>query len=152
MSKVIIFAHKTHPDAVIPQVAYNNTSAAFDITAVEDVVIPAGGSRVVPNGLRLTIDQQEKYFMQVQLRSSLGFKYDMVPHAGVIDSGYTGDLGIKVYNIGNEDYIVSKGDRYAQILVLPRPDFEIKELNQDEFEELKTQQLRGDKGFGSSNK
>jgi len=63
MNNVTIFAYKAHPDAIIPQVAYDNTSAAFDITAIEDIVIPAGGSAIVPNGLRLTIDQHDKYFM-----------------------------------------------------------------------------------------
>jgi len=76
----------------------------------------------------------------------------MIPHAGVIDAGYTGDLGIKVYNLGEIDYVVNKGDRYAQILVLPRPSFKIEELDEHGFEHLAVKQLRGDKGFGSSNK
>jgi len=53
---------------------------------------------------------------------------------------------------GEIDYVVNKGDRYAQILVLPRPSFKIEELDEHGFEHLAVKQLRGDKGFGSSNK
>jgi len=149
---VKIYAYKNHPDAVIPQVAYGNSSACFDVTCVETTVIPAKGKAVVPNGLNLTIDQNEPYWMQIQLRSSKGFKYDLVPHYGTVDAGYTGDLGIKIYNLSNEDIVIEKGERYAQIAVMVKPTYEIIELNSEEFNELKQKQVRGDGGFGSSGK
>ena len=152
MKKLKIYAHKTHQDAVIPQVAYNKTSACFDITCVETTTIPANGTGVVPNGLNLTINDNDNYWMQIQLRSSKGFKYDLIPHYGTVDPGYTGDLGIKVYNLGNEDVVIEKGERYAQIAVLEIPKYEIIELNDNEFNKLKESQGRGDGGFGSSGK
>jgi hypothetical protein len=82
---VTIYAHKTNPKAVIPQVAYDSTSACFDITCIETTTIPAGGSAVVPNGLNLTIPDSEAYWMQIQLRSSKGFKYSLIPHYGTVD-------------------------------------------------------------------
>lgn len=149
---VTIYAHKTHPKAVIPKVAYNNTSACFDITCVETTIIPARGSAVVPNGLNFTIDQQDKYWMQIQLRSSKGFKYELVPHYGTVDPGYTGDLGVKIYNLGEEDITIEEGERYAQIAVIKIPHYKIVELNDEEFQNLKEKQNRGDGGFGSSGK
>jgi dUTP pyrophosphatase len=149
---VTIYAHKTNPKAVIPQVAYNNTSAAFDITCTETTTIPSKGSAVVPNGLNLTISDKEKYFMYIQLRSSMGFKKPLTLHAGVVDSGYTGDLGVKLYNLGEEDIEIKEGERYAQILVLPVPQYQIIELTDEDFEILKSNQQRGDGGFGSSGK
>lgn len=149
---VKIFAHKEHEDAIIPEVAYNNTSAAFDITCIETTTIPAKSSAVVPNGLNLTIDQSQNYWMQVQLRSSKGFKYDLVPHYGTIDAGYTGPLGIKVYNLGEDDVDIKKGERYAQIVVIEKPKYEIVELDDEEYQKLKEDQHRGDGGFGSSGK
>ena len=149
---VKIYAHKNHPDAVIPQVAYGNSSACFDVTCVETTIIPAKGSAVVSNGLNLTIDQNEPYWMQIQLRSSKGFKYDLVPHYGTVDAGYTGDLGIKIYNLSDEDIVIEKGERYAQIAVMVKPTYEIIELSSEEFNELNQQQVRGDGGFGSSGK
>jgi len=149
---VTIYAHKTHPDAIIPEVAYGSTSACFDITCTEDTVIKAGSSAVVPNGLNLTIHQNEKYWMQIQLRSSKGFKFSLIPHYGTVDAGYTGDLGVKIYNVGNEDVTILKGERYAQIAVIPKPSYNIVELDDNNFEALKQKQQRGDKGFGSSGK
>jgi len=152
MKKIKIFAYKTHPDAVIPQTAYENTSACFDITCVETTIIPAKGSAVVPNGLRLTIDQNDNYWMQIQLRSSKGFKYELIPHYGTVDPGYTGDFGVKIYNLGNKDVIIEKGERYAQVAVIEIPSYDIIELNENEFNTLKQSQIRGERGIGSSGK
>jgi dUTP pyrophosphatase len=149
---VKIFAYKEHPDAVIPTVAYGSTSACFDITCTETTLIPPGESAVVPNGLRLVINDSEKYWMQIQLRSSKGFKYSLIPHYGTVDAGYTGPLGVKVYNVGKEPVSIEKGERYAQIAVIPKPDYEIVEVDEEQFESIKANQGRGDSGFGSSGK
>jgi dUTP pyrophosphatase len=149
---VKIFAYKEHPDAVIPTVAYGSTSACFDITCTETTVIPAQSSAVVPNGLRLVINDTEKYWMQIQLRSSKGFKHSLIPHYGTVDAGYTGPLGVKVYNVGNEDVVIEKGERYAQIAVIPKPDYEIVEVDSEQFAYIRDNQGRGDSGFGSSGK
>ena len=149
---VKIFAYKEHPDAVIPTVAYGSTSACFDITCTETTLIPPGESAVVPNGLRLVINDSEKYWMQIQLRSSKGFKYSLIPHYGTVDAGYTGPLGVKVYNVGKEPVSIEKGERYAQIAVIPKPDYEIVEVDKEQFESIKANQGRGDSGFGSSGK
>lgn len=147
-----IYAHKNTENAVIPTVAYNSTSACFDITCTKTTVIPAGKSAVVPNGLNLTLPQNQKFWMQIQLRSSKGFKHELIPHYGTVDPGYTGDLGVKIYNVGDGDVTIEEGERYAQIAVIPIPEYEIIELNDEEFNELKNTQSRGDKGFGSSGK
>lgn len=147
---VTIYAHKADPKAVIPTVAYGSTSACFDITCTETTIIPARGKAVVPNGLNLTISDTEKYWMQIQLRSSKGFKYDLVPHYGTVDAGYTGNLGVKIYNLCDFDITIEEGEKYAQIAVIEKPDYQIIELNNEQFETLKSNQSRGDKGFGSS--
>ena len=149
---VTIYAHKTDPKAVIPTVEYNSTSACFDITCIETTTIRAGSSAVVPNGLNLTISDDQRYWMQIQLRSSKGFKYSLIPHYGTVDAGYTGDLGVKIYNVGKMDVTIEEGERYAQIAVIKKPKYEIVELNDAEFEKMKVLQARGDGGFGSSGK
>jgi len=149
---VKIFVHKTHPDAVVPQVAYGSTSACFDLTCVETTVIKAGSSSEVPCGLNLTIDQSKSYWMQIQLRSSKGFKHDLIPHYGTVDAGYTGPLGVKVYNVGTTDITIEKGERYAQVAVHKKPKYQLIEINDSAFEILKQKQLRGDGKFGSSGK
>ena len=145
-----IYVHKTSPKAVTPTCAYNGTSAAFDITCTETTVIPAHGCAVVPNGLNLTIDHRQLYYMIVHLRSSTGFKKDLICHPGVIDAGYTGDLGIKIYNLGDEDVVIKEGDRYAQLTVHRKLDVEFTEMDDQLWQEFKSEQTRGDSGFGSS--
>ncbi len=154
MSKkqITIYAHKMHKDAKIPKIAYGDTSACFDITCIETTTIPSKKSGVVPNGLNLTIEDSESYWMQIQLRSSKGFKYELIPHYGCVDAGYTGPLGVKVYNVGDEDVTIEKGERYAQVAVYEKPQYEIIELNDFEFAEMEARQGRGAGGFGSSGK
>ena len=149
---IAIYAHKADPRAVVPEVAYGGTSACFDITYIETTTIPAKGSAIVPNGLNLTIPQGSGYWMQIQLRSSKGFKYSLIPHYGCVDAGYTGDLGVKIYNVGDEDVVIEGGERYAQIAVIPKPNYYLVELNSEEYQNLKVDQSRGDGGFGSSGK
>lgn len=146
-----IYIHKVNPNATIPTCAYNGTSAAFDITCTEDTVIPAGKAAVVPNGLNVTIDHREPYYMIVYLRSSMGFKKDLICHPGVIDAGYTGDLGVKIYNLGDTDVMIKAGERYAQFVVHRKANVDFIEMDDEEFEGFSAEQVRGANGFGSSN-
>jgi len=137
---------KTHPDAVLPQV--NNPEpgtgdTGFDLTAVETTTIPAKGSAVVPVGLTLA-SITPGYWLRIEPRSGLGFKHNIQPHLGVIDNGYRGDLGVKLYNFGDDEYVVEKLTRIAQLVLYPliQPTFT--------FTDHVSESTRGDKGFGSS--
>ena len=47
---------KTHPDAVLPQRNHKHPftgDSGYDVTAVEEMLIPARGAAVVPIGLKL---------------------------------------------------------------------------------------------------
>ena len=139
---------KTHPDAVLPTA--NNKEpgtgdSGYDLVSVERVEIAKGGSEVVPVGLTLA-DMTPGYWLRIEPRSGLGFKHSLQPHLGVIDNGYRGDLGVKLYNFGSRDYVVEPGDKIAQLVVY--------QLNQPvfEFTDDVSETSRGDKGFGSSGK
>ena len=137
---------KTHPDAKLPEA--NNKEpetgdTGYDLVAVESITIPAKGSDVVPVGLTLA-DITPGYWLRIEPRSGLGFKHNIQPHLGVIDNGYRGDMGVKLYNFGSKDFQVTSGDRIAQLVVYP--------LLQPtcEWVDEVTETARGDKGFGSS--
>ncbi len=149
---VDIFANKTHKDAVIPTVAYEGTSACFDITCVQDTIIRPGQSNIVPCGLRLTIDENAGYYMRIALRSSYGLSKDMICHPGIVDGGYTGGFGVKVYNVGTHPYTIEKGKRFSQIEVLKKNPHRMIELNNEMFAELESRQKRGKGREGSSDK
>lgn len=150
--QVKIHLVKDSPKAKEPRTAYNGTSAAFDLASIETVTIPAGGSSIVPVGLRLSIDQNDPYYMEVHLRSSLGFKHDLRCHIGIIDAGYTGDFGIKVVNNTPKEYTINEGEYFAQVLVHRKPQVTFVEHTSEEFKEYEAQQQRGSGGFGSSGK
>jgi dUTP pyrophosphatase len=137
----------THPDAILP-VANNKDKATgdsgYDLVAVEDVKIPAGGSSIAEVGLTLA-DISPGYWIRIEPRSGLGFKHNIQPHLGVIDNGYRGDLGVKLYNFSkNDHYIVKKGDKIAQLVM-----YELLQPNCEWTAEI-TETSRGDRGFGSS--
>ncbi|MGO5337999.1 dUTP diphosphatase, partial [Bilifractor sp. LCP19S3_H10] len=62
------------------------------------------------------------------------------------DSHYTGSIVVKLYNLGNEDYVFEAGDKIVQIVFMPCGSFSLTQV--DELEETE----RGDRGFGSSGK
>ena len=139
---------KTHSKAVLP--AANNKEpgtgdSGFDLVAVERVMINSRSSEVVPVGLTLA-DITPGYWLRIEPRSGMGFKYSIQPHLGVIDNGYRGDLAVKLYNFSDNGYLVERGDKIAQLVVYPliQPIFE--------FTDEATETSRGDKGFGSSDK
>lgn len=139
---------KTHSDAVLPVANNKETGTGdtgYDLIAVDDVNIPEYGSAVVPVGLTLA-DITPGYWIRIEPRSGLGFKHNIQPHLGVIDNGYRGDLGVKLYNFGEFDYLVKKGDRIAQLVVYPliQPSMS--------FSDEVTDTNRGSSGFGSSGK
>lgn len=80
----------------------------------------------------------------VKARSGLSIRYSVEIGAGVIDSGYRGEVAVKLYNFGITSYHVEKGDRIAQLLIIPIQFFPIMEV------ETLPNGERGNAGFGST--
>lgn len=152
-TKVHVGFKKTHPDAVLPTKNHKD-DAGMDVYAVEDITVPGWDSvnvcmdnatdTIVPIGLNLATITSG-FFLTVACRSGLGFKHGLSVHPGIIDNGYRGDLGILMRNNTKSDYHIKRGDRIAQLIVLPSYEAVITE---SECEETK----RGHQGFGSSGK
>lgn len=78
-------------------------------------------------------------------KSGLNVKHGITSE-GVIDSGYTGSIVVKLYNNDGYDYTVNEGEKISQIVLLPiyTPELEqVESLGETE---------RGGNGFGSSGK
>ena len=141
MNDVILRFKRVHQNAKLP--TKNNASdTGYDVSAVENKVIPARSSAVVDIGLDFAYITPD-YWVKVEGRSGLGFKHGISPHPGIIDNGYRGNAGIKLYNNTDNDYIIQDGDRIAQFVVYKNYNVSIEEG------EVETT-IRGDKGFGSS--
>src|SRR5580692_7993611 len=134
-----------HPDATIPSYA-NEGDAGCDLVAVEPRLLKAGGGRaMVPTGFAVAIPVGHGGF--VLPRSGLAAKHGVtcINAPGLIDSGYRGEVMVALVNLDpTNDYEVKKGDRIAQLVVLPVPSAHFAPV--DELPAAK----RGEGGFGSS--
>lgn len=141
---------KLDPGAKMPTRAHP-TDAGLDLYAAEDAVIyPSEFHRFVPcstvidTGVHIALDPGT--YGKIESRSGLNVHFHVVSCGGVIDEGYTGSIKVKLYNFGSEAYRVMKGDKIAQLVIMPylTPELEIV----DELEQTE----RGDAGFGSTGK
>lgn len=140
---------KTHPDAVLPKRNHNDPifgDTGYDVTAVEDAVIPARGATVVPVGLKLG-QVPPGFWIRIESRSGLQFKHNISAFNGIIDNSYRGDMGVRLINSSDIDYQVKKGDRVAQLVLYPL--IAVTEENVL-FTVEPTDSVRGENGFGSS--
>lgn len=110
------------------------------ISPVTDAVYP-GDSHVFDTGVHVQIP--EGYVGMIKSRSGMNTKHDVVCE-GVIDAGYTGSIRVCLRNLGCGVYCVNRGDRIAQLVIMPIAVPEVEVV--DSFE----QTVRGDNGFGST--
>ena len=123
-----------------------NGSSGMDLRAFipSSIILSPGERALVPTGLYLEIP--EKYEAQVRSRSGLALKkgITVLNSPGTIDADYRGDIGVILVNHSNEEFIISNGDRIAQLVISK---FEKVHWNcSDEINST----VRGDSGFGST--
>ena len=127
--------------------------AGMDVYANEGWYLPQHSNTKIPLGLRVIIPMG--FFLLLQGRSGLSFKHGIFPEGNVIDRGYTGEIHVCLYNTTMNGYQISKGDRIAQLLLLPvcTPS-EVINTTTEQFDRLVALYgfERGDNGEGSSGK
>lgn len=123
-----------------PEFAHK-TDAGADLKSPVEAVVPARGSVVIDTGVHVEIP--EGYVGILKSKSGLNVKHDLVG-TGTIDSGYSGSIRVKLYNLGDTDYQVFRGDKIIQMVILPCGYCEFTQV--DKFAETE----RGDGGFGST--
>jgi dUTP pyrophosphatase len=87
---------------------------------------------------------EDTTFGHILPRSGLSLKNGIHIGAGVIDSDYRGNLGVLLFNLSNEHFYFSRGDRIAQLVVKKYEKVEVEEV----FDSTTTE--RGSGGFGST--
>ncbi|MGM5482215.1 MAG: dUTP diphosphatase [Nanobdellota archaeon] len=132
---------KITKDVDMPNFAYEH-DAAFDLRASHDEVIKAKEKKIIKTGLQMAIPKG--YVGLIWDRSGMAAKYTLHTLAGVIDSGYRGEVGVVIINLGDEEFPVKKNMRIAQMLIQP-----IETPSIIEVDNLEDSQ-RGEGGFGSS--
>jgi len=113
-----VAVQRLDPDLPLPATARNG-DAGVDLYARENATIAAKGGRILmPTGLAIAIPLGFAGF--VVPRSGLALKHGitLVNTPGIIDSGYRGELKVVMINTDpTVDYLVTRGDRIAQILI-----------------------------------
>ena len=127
-------------DAILPTRAHPN-DAGMDLYGLEDVVLGPNQGKVARTGIAIALT--DGFVGLVADRSSLA-KKGIKTAGGVIDAGYRGELQIVLWNLSNDEIRLCRGDRIAQLLIIPIATPAILEVT-----ELDATQ-RGAKGFGSS--
>lgn len=133
---------KLHHLATLPTKAHD-LDAGFDLYASEERMLWANNSQTVGTGIAIAIPKG--YVGLICPRSGLAAKdgITVLNGPGVIDSGYTGEIKVILLNTGMRSHI-SVGQRIAQLLIVPVPRFDIKEVSS------LPDGKRGVRGFGSS--
>lgn len=139
---------KLHPDAIIPR--YQTDGAAcFDLHAclpkgIDANAIYPGDKGHIRTGLAFEVP--EGYALMIYSRSGHGFKNSirLVNAVGVLDSDFRGEAVVGLHNDGDETFVLYRGDRIAQAMLVQVPRVEFVEV-----EEL-SDTARGVGGFGST--
>ena len=122
----------------------HEADAGLDLRTPKRVVIYPNDSVTINTGVHVEIPFG--YFGKLESKSGLNVNYGIVSHGGVIDSGYTGPIVVKLYNHGKQKYVFEQGDKIVQLIVQPclLPMLELVDDLEDTY--------RGDNGFGSTGK
>lgn len=134
---------KLDEGAFLPTRAHD-ADAGFDLYSPIDAAVYYMRGTTIDTGVHIEIPRG--YVGFIKSRSGMNTKNNVVCE-GVIDSGYTGSIAVKLRLMSNNVYDrvpISRGDRIAQIVFLPVFTPGLEEV--DELEETD----RGENGFGSS--
>lgn len=116
--------------------------AGWDLYASEDCIIHPKERGVINTGISL---EMPPYFAGlIWPRSGMAVKGGADVLAGVIDSGYRGEIMVCLYNTGEKNLQVKRGDKIAQIIFQ-----EVPEVGITVKDSLGSSQ-RGSDGFGST--
>lgn len=121
-------------------------AAGMDIRAAVDTLVTLKPleRRVIPTGFSLAIPAG--YEAQIRPRSGMALKKGLsIPNSpGTIDADYRGEVGVIVINLSNEDILIERGERIAQMIFAPVAKAVLQEVA------LLDDTDRGAGGFGST--
>lgn len=127
-----------------PQKAHKE-DACFDLRASDEEVIPLHSWATVRTELAIRVPAGHVGF--IMSRSGLASKKGIfvLNAPGVIDAEYSGEIKIVLANMGDYNYLVERGDKIAQFMMMP-----LMQYNMLRGDNMVWSGMRGDNGFGSS--
>ncbi|MBX3007395.1 MAG: dUTP diphosphatase [Melioribacteraceae bacterium] len=134
-------------DLPLPSYSTEGSSGLDLRAAVEsEFILKKNSFALIPTNIRVEIPLG--YEIQIRPRSGLAAKngIGVLNSPGTIDSDYRGEIKIILFNFSNEDFIIKRGERIAQMVLS-----EVYKMILVEEENLKESQ-RGEGGFGHTGK
>ena len=134
-------------DIALPSYSTEGSSGMDVRAAIEnELIIKAGKVNLVPTNLSIEIPLG--YEIQVRPRSGLAAKHGIgvLNSPGTIDSDYRGEVKIILFNFSEQDFIIRRGDRIAQLVLAEVIIANVKETNNLNSSD------RGEGGFGHTGK
>lgn len=104
---------RTTPAAYAP-VKGSARSAGFDLKSIDDCIIPARDRNIVNTGLKIQVPKG--CYGRIAPRSGLAINNFIDVGAGVVDEDYRGIVKIVLFNHSENDFIIKRGDRIAQLI------------------------------------
>lgn len=126
-----------------PPVREHVTDAGMDMRAYQSGIVKAGQSAVFHTGVHVELPPHHAGLFVS--KSGLMVKHD-ITSTGLVDEGYSGEVMIKLFNHGREDYFVHRGDKIGQLVIMPVMYAPI------EIVDSIKGGARGENGFGSTDK
>lgn len=117
-------------------------AAGYDLYSAYDYVVKAKGKEMVKTDLQIALP--DGCYGRVAPRSGLAWKHSIDVGAGVIDQDYRGPLNVILFNFGEQDFDIKRGDRVAQLICE-----KIEQTDVALVEDLDATD-RGANGFGST--
>ena len=144
MSILKVQYYSNDDEFTLPTIAHGD-DAGYDLYSAETVTILPQSCEGVNCIFNMAIPRG--YFGKVYSRSSLLKHHIITTEAGVIDSGFRGELFVFLFNHGKELFTIKSADKIAQMVFMKKETVEFVKVD-DLFKLGKTE--RGDNGFGSS--
>lgn len=102
----------------LPLPSYETSGAAgMDLRAAEKTVLQPGARYLMPTGFAIALPPG--FEAQVRPRSGLAVKHGVtvLNAPGTIDSDYRGEIKVPLINHGQQDFVIARGDRIAQMVI-----------------------------------
>jgi dUTP pyrophosphatase len=134
---------KLNDKATLPSRA-SESDAGYDLYNLLDSTqrVEPGQRLLIKTGISVAIP--EGYYGRIAPRSGLAYKHGIDVLAGVIDSGYRGEVGVVIINLGSTPHLFEENSRVAQLI--------IEKCHSVEWEQCEdlNDSNRGTGGFGST--
>lgn len=122
----------------------------FGEAFVRHIALKPGHRILIPSGIRGLLEPRDSMLMAAN-KSGISTKQGLIYTAEIVDSPYTGEIHIGIYNTSHEVQVIEAGTKLVQFIHVPIYLTEPEEVIKEEFDEdASTWGTRGNKGFGST--